>query len=258
MGAEQSRVSLPKRVLITGVHTGVGHALADYYLQQGSQVWGISRSRPEDLSKHPAFDFLSLDLTDHDRVGPEIKHWLHEVDHFDFVLLNAGILGSFGDLREADLDEMKQVMELNLWANKSVVDALDAAVDRIQQMVFMSSGASVNGNRGWRGYALSKAALNMMAMLYAAELTGTHCSAFAPGIVETTMQDQLQSFPQDERFPSLEALRSKRNTSAMPTPGEAAPKLAAAMAMIPDAAPSGEFLDIRHPPLSTVLDEATV
>ena len=40
---------------------------------------------------------------------------------------------------------------------------------RIRQLVFMSSGAAVNGHKDWSGYVLLKAAFNMMVQLSAHE-----------------------------------------------------------------------------------------
>ncbi|MCP3870534.1 MAG: SDR family NAD(P)-dependent oxidoreductase [Gammaproteobacteria bacterium] len=46
----------------------------------------------------------------------------------------------------------------------------------MEQIVMISSGAAVLGNQGWGGYAISKAALSMLARLYAHEFTQTHIS----------------------------------------------------------------------------------
>ena len=54
---------------------------------------------------------------------------------------------------------------------------------------------------GWNGYALSKAALNMMMKLYAAERPGTDFSALAPGLVDTAMQEAMRQQPADPLFP---------------------------------------------------------
>jgi NAD(P)-dependent dehydrogenase (short-subunit alcohol dehydrogenase family) len=72
---------------------------------------------------------------------------------------------------EADTEtpsaDLKQVMEVNLWANKAIMDWLHGWGRPIDQILMISSGAAVLGNKGWNGYALSKAALNMLARLYA-------------------------------------------------------------------------------------------
>ena len=112
------------------------------------------------------------------------------------------------------------------------------------QIVFMSSGAAVNGNKGWSGYALSKAALNMMAQLYVHEFPDTHIAAFAPGLVHTQMQDDIRDNVDSAAFPSMQVLKDAIGTSLMPEPREAGRLLADAFERLPQY-PSGSFLDIR-------------
>ncbi|MFG0333691.1 MAG: SDR family NAD(P)-dependent oxidoreductase [Maioricimonas sp. JB049] len=243
-----------QQILITGVSSGIGHALAAEYLARGSRVFGTSRRTPDGLTSHEAFRFVPLDLTAFEDVASGFGRLLEGVDELDLVVCNAGILGPFGDLAEQSLDDMKHVLDVNLWANKIVLDAIFQQVDRVRQVVTISSGAAVNGNRGWGGYALSKAALNMLTMLYAAERADTHFCALAPGVVETGMQDYLNGLPGDERYPSLDSLRSKRDTADMPSPEELAPRLVDVMQQLPERVRSGQFADIRKPPLAKAAD----
>ncbi|QDU40619.1 Benzil reductase ((S)-benzoin forming) [Maioricimonas rarisocia] len=239
-----------QQILITGVSSGIGHALASEYLSRGARVYGTSRRSPDDLTSHEAFRFVPMDLTAFDDVEAGFKRLLEGVDELDLVVCNAGILGPFGDMAEQSLADMKHVLDVNLWANKVVLDAIYRQVERVRQVVTISSGAAVNGHRGWGGYALSKAALNMLTMLYAAEQPDTHFCALAPGVVETSMQDYLNGLPEDERYPSLDSLRSKRDTSDMPSPEELAPRLVDVMHQLPERVQSGQFADIRKPPLA--------
>lgn len=64
-------------------------------------------------------------------------------------------------------------MDINVWANKLIIDDLAARHVAPRRIVLISSGAGVVGNHGWGAYALSKAALNMLAQLYAHELPST-------------------------------------------------------------------------------------
>jgi NAD(P)-dependent dehydrogenase (short-subunit alcohol dehydrogenase family) len=135
-------------------------------------------------------------------------------------------------------------MDINLWSNKAIMDWLHASPLTLARVVFMSSGAAVNGNKGWSGYALSKAALNMMAQLYAHEFPETHIAAFAPGLVHTQMQDDIRDTVDSRRYPSTQVLKDAIGTELMPEPRQAGRLLAAAFEKLPRY-PSGSFLDIR-------------
>jgi NAD(P)-dependent dehydrogenase (short-subunit alcohol dehydrogenase family) len=234
--------------LITGVSSGIGHALAQEYLRRGWQVFGVSRRTPNGLTDQSNFFFESLELTHSAQVASVLGNLLLDVDHLNLVVLNAGTIGQFDDLANVSLDDLKHVMDVNLWANKSVLDQLVASVSRVDQVVAISSGASINGNRGWAGYSISKAALNMLIKLYSREHPATHFCSFAPGVIDTALLDKICSLPSDKRFPALDNLRAKRNTPEVPSPDEAAATLVDVMAKLPSLVDSGDYADIRKLP----------
>lgn len=236
---------MKRTIFITGVSAGIGQGLARHYLDQGDRVVGCSRREPVDLADSPAFRFRPIDLRDFDSLSDNVAALLNGTEQVDLAIMNAGVLGTIRDLAESDLDSMRAVLDVNLWAVKVVLDALFASVATVGQVVTISSGAAVNGNRGWGAYSISKAALNMLTKLYAREQPETHFCAFAPGIVDTAMQEVICDREPEERFPSVEVLRSKRGTADMPDANTAAPILAAAIDRLPTVVESGEFTDVR-------------
>jgi benzil reductase ((S)-benzoin forming) len=232
-------------ILITGVSSGLGLGLAKFYLQQGCDVYAINRHCPESLKAFNNFHFVSCDLTDENALAISLQSLLSTVKQLDLVVLNAGILNELKDLKDTPLKEIKQVMEINTWANKTIIDNLTGLATEIKQIVAISSGASISGNRGWNAYGLSKATLNMLIKLYAEELPNTHFSALAPGLVDTVMQDYICGLDEAEKFPVVDRLKSCRGTDLMPTPDQLAPKLDAGFAKVLTIV-SGEYTDIRH------------
>lgn len=232
-------------VLITGVSSGLGEGLARAFLGRGSLVYGVSRREPEELREDPGFHFHLLDLTHFDSIGPALDELLSGVRRLDLVVLNAGVLGHIQDMREADLDSLRHTMDVNLWANKVVMDHLLEKGPALQQVVAISSGASLSGQRGWSGYGLSKAALNMLVKLYASEVPDVHFTALAPGLIDTAMQHYISEFPNPEKFPAVERLRRARGTEAMPDPVTAAERIIDALPRILRL-PSGSYADIRE------------
>lgn len=226
-------------VFITGVSSGIGNALAKHYLANGHKVWGVSR-RKTDIDS-PDFKHLSLDLTDYAKLEEDVPAFVNGCD-FDLVVLNAGVLGKIQPMAQADLSELKQTMEVNLWSQKVLLDALLKNC-KLQTVVAISSGASVNGNLGWSGYSLSKAALNMLIQLYAGEFKDTKFYALAPGLVDTAMQDTLWEVS-EEKFPSVKKLHDARGTDNMPRPESFAPRFEQALENL-KRLESGSFADVR-------------
>ncbi|MBL4888918.1 MAG: SDR family NAD(P)-dependent oxidoreductase [Candidatus Lindowbacteria bacterium] len=236
-----------KCIFITGVSSGIGLGLAKYYLESDCTVFGLSRRTPKDLIKDPNFFHANADLHKLTKIPPILKKLLSQTDHIDLAILNAGVLGEIRDMRQTDMKWIHEIMDVNVWSNKMILDCFVDIDITLAQVVAISSGASINGSRGWNAYALSKTTLNMLMALYAKEITDTHFCSFAPGLVDTAMQDYLCALPDSEEFPALEKLKAARGTESMPKSDEAGKLLANAFEQI-KGLPSGSFADIRNLP----------
>jgi benzil reductase ((S)-benzoin forming) len=236
---------MARTVFITGVSSGIGFALARACLDRHDRVYGISRRTPVELMSHPAFHHRRVDLAQTGQIAGGLEELLQGVEQIDLAVLNAGILGKIADLGETTLEEITHVMDVNVWANKVILDTFRHRSLKVNQVIAISSGAAVAGMRGWNAYSISKAALNMLIALYAAECPDTHFWALAPGIVDTAMQEQLSALPRDARFTSLDYLRAAKGTTAMPPAHEVAPLLLTAFDQALKS-PSGLFLDMRN------------
>jgi len=228
-------------VLITGHSRGLGAALTDFHLAHGHRVYGLSRTRR-------AAAVVGLVEGQADFAQPEtlpdaLTALIPSPIDFTCIYLNAGVLGPIAALGTTVLATVRDVMEINVWANKVVLDWLLARGFAPTQVVMMSSGAAISGNFGWGAYALSKATLNMLAKLYAHEFPNTHLCALAPGLIATAMQDEIAA--QDATvFPSLARLQAARGTATMPTPDIVARRIVDALPRLREL-PSGTFVDLR-------------
>lgn len=232
------------QLLITGTSSGLGHALAAEYLRLGARVWGLSRRIPADLRANDSYTHLTCDLADLEQLPSVVDRLPEEMQVLDLLILNAAVLPEISDMKDARLEEIQKVMDINVWANKLLIDLITDRVKRLRQVVAISSGASVNGSGGWNAYSISKAALNMMVSLYAREMPDTHFSAIAPGVVDTGMQGVIASLPDDPRFATQKRLREMREAGEMYTPEKAAGLMIRVLGHARDE-PSGSYLDVR-------------
>ncbi|ANQ49292.1 SDR family NAD(P)-dependent oxidoreductase [Flammeovirga sp. MY04] len=235
---------MSSNIFITGTSKGLGSGFAEYYLEKGDRVFGLSRSAAPQLDAQENYTHSLSDVSDFDQIKENIQSLLSGVDHLQVVILNAGILGEIKGITEASISEMKEVMDINLWANKIILDTLYEMSIEVNQVVVISSGASINGNKGWSGYSISKAAVNMLVKLYAAEYPSTHYTALAPGLIDTGMQDYLCEVVDHDKFPSMQRLKEARGTDVMPKPKEAAKRIGD---IIPALlmTPNGSYEDVR-------------
>lgn len=232
------------KVLITGTSSGLGAGLASYYLEKKYEVFGISRNENSDLNVQN-FNFLSQDLSDFAGVKNKLASFLPHKSTFDLVILNAGILNEVKELKDTSIEEILGIMKVNVWANKVLIDLLFNQLEKIRQIVAISSGASISGSRGWNAYALSKATLNMMIKIYSKEHTETHFCALAPGLIDTNMQEYIYNLPNEKDFPVVQKLKEARGTHLMPDPKAAAELIAQGIEKV-KGIKSGSFIDIRE------------
>jgi len=158
---------------------------------------------------------------------------------FEIAILNAGILGDIQTLGKTELEHIKEVMELNVWANKELIDTLSTFAT-VKQVVGISSGAAVNGSKGWGAYSLSKSGLNMLLNVYAKELPDIHFTALAPGVIKTPMVERIIDKVDDTVFTSAKKLKEGQIQS----PEAASKMLIATFPKLLDYE-SGSFLDVR-------------
>ncbi len=233
-------------VFITGNSSGLGYGLTEALLERDAIVWGMSRTgcdlkpKYDDVLRDRLQDLGSLNSIDEG-----LDSLLSDCLRLDLVILNAGILGRIQEISHTDVHDLEHIMRVNVWANKVILDWLIERQIPVDQVVAISSGAAVNMNYGWGGYSMSKAALNNLVTLYAQEMPDTHLTAFAPGLVDTGMQDYLCGEVDSEEFPSVQKLKDARGTDDMPSAREAGDQIIDLLDTLKNDHESGAFVDIR-------------
>ncbi len=226
------------KLFITGIGSGLGEALAELYLQSGARVYALGRKLPPSLEGYENLSFCEIDLRALEKIEGAMEKTVGD-DQVDLAVLNAGTVGELKDMSETSLFEIQEVMALNVWANKVILDHFKKSGAR--QIVAISSGASVSGSRGWNAYAISKTSLNMLIRLYAQEMPASHLISLAPGLIETPMMKSILSERNEERFPVVKRLK---NSSRL-DPKTAARILSDSFAKLLEY-PSGTYVDIRE------------
>ncbi|MCF8363280.1 MAG: SDR family NAD(P)-dependent oxidoreductase [Prolixibacteraceae bacterium] len=231
-------------ILITGTSSGLGYGLTLNYLKKGHNVHGISRKHNDELDLYDNFHFLQQDLSQFETSQQTVKNFLENIDNLDIVILNAGILNEIKDTRDITIDELKRVMDINVWANKNLIDVLTDNVQSIGQVIGISSGASQGAARGWNAYSISKSSLNLLLNHYAQELPDIHFCALAPGLIDSGMQDYLYTVDRD-KFPAVKKLQDAKRTGVMPDVHEAAEIVTKAIPKVKQYE-SGSYADVRE------------
>jgi benzil reductase ((S)-benzoin forming) len=148
------------------------------------------------------------------------------------------MLGKIKILEELSIQEMQEVYELNVYANKELLDILKTI--EVKNILAISSGASLTGYKGWGSYSLSKAGVNMLVNLYSNEMINTKILAVAPGVIKTPMTDYIRFEIDENIFPSAKKL----SEGLVQTPQETVLKINNLVNKI-DEFKSGSYVDVR-------------
>lgn len=194
----------PKRLagrlaLVTGASRGIGAAVARRFAEEGAELILVARTvggleEVDDAVKEAGSraTLVPLDLSDFpaiDRLGQAIyeRH-----GRLDIMVANAAQLGLLQPIQQIRPEEWQQVIDLNLTANWRLIRSMHPLLmeSPAGRAIFVSSGASLEPRAYWGTYAVSKAALDMVAGIYAAETKrGTiRVNIIDPGRVRTRMR----------------------------------------------------------------------
>jgi 3-oxoacyl-[acyl-carrier protein] reductase len=184
-----------KKALITGAYRGIGKVIADLFIAEGAEVWGLDYKTPEDLSNRVdeakgKLHWLTADLSELAGVEGIIDNAVKESGGFDILVNNAGITKDNLSFRMS-LEEWQKVLDINLSAAFLVARTVgrDMIRKRTGSIINMASVVGIHGNGGQANYSASKAGLIGVTKSLAMETAsrGVRVNAVAPGYIATDM-----------------------------------------------------------------------
>lgn len=203
--------------LVTGASRGIGRAVALRFAAEGAHVIAVARTQGglEELDDEvralgAEATLVPLDLTDFDaidKVGAAIfERW----GKLDILVGNAGRLGQLGPITHTPPKEWDRVMAINLTANWRLLRAMDPLLRQSDagRAIFVTSTVGTEPRAYWNAYAVSKAALEHMVRIYAAETATTAIKAnlINPGGTRTAMRAQAMPGENPETVKPPEAV----------------------------------------------------
>ena len=217
--------------LVTGASRGLGLALAEALAERGwtlvidGREPGALYRVAEDLRRRTAVRALSGDVADpaHRRA---LIDAVAELGRLDLLVNNASVLGPSPQPMLADypLEVFENVIRVNTVAPLALIQlALPYLTETDGRIINVTSDAAVEPYEGWGGYGASKAALEQLTSVLAAERPGLRIYRVDPGDLRTRLHQ--------EAFPG-------EDISDRPLPEIAVPGL---LALIDGDLPSGRY-----------------
>jgi len=225
--------------IVTGASRGLGRALAAALADRGwrlvldardgaaleraaAELRGRAERSGDERAARGRIVALAGDVAD-----PWHRHALIDAagDAIDLVVNNASDLGPspLPPLAELPLDRLEQVLRVNVLAPLAVTQLALPKLVEGARVVNVTSDAAVEPYAGWGGYGASKAALEQLTAVLAAEHPGLRIYAVDPGDMNTRMHQD--AFPGED-------------ISDRPPPEASVPGL---LALIEGDLPSGRY-----------------
>lgn len=187
-----------KKALVTGSSRGIGRKIAERFMEEGAEVWGLC-SHPSnakvDLEKVAEangvkFHELCADVGNKEELTAVIKAALEESSGFDILVNNAGITKD-GLSFHMSMDDWQRVIDVNL-TSVFVISQLvsyDMIHKKSGSIINMTSISGVHGEVGQVNYSSSKAGLIGLTKALSKEVgkRGVRVNAVAPGYIDTEM-----------------------------------------------------------------------
>lgn len=202
--------------LITGASRGLGAAAAVAYAREGAHcvlvartVGGLEAVDDQIKAVGGTATLVPLDVTDGagiDRLGAALYE---RFGRLDVLLGNAGLLGTLSPMGHIEPAIFEKVMAVNVTANWRLIRSMDPLLRRSDagRVIFVTSGVTRRIIPYWGAYAASKAALEMLAGIYAAEVEHTkiRVNLYNPGATRTGMRKEAFPGENPESLPPPEA-----------------------------------------------------
>jgi NAD(P)-dependent dehydrogenase (short-subunit alcohol dehydrogenase family) len=211
--------------IVTGASRGLGLALARALDERGWRV--VVDARGEEALAAAADGLHGVTALPGDVADPAHRRALVDAagERIDLLVNNASLLGPSPQPALADypLDELRRVYEVNVLAPLELVQLALPRIAPGGAILNVTSDAGVEAYEGWGGYGSSKAALEHMGAILAAEDPDLRVYTVDPGDMRTQMHQ--------EAFPG-------EDISDRPPPEESVPGL---LALIEGSLPSGRY-----------------
>ena len=186
MSAQARGGAVSGAAVVTGGSAGIGKAICERLLAQGSEVVSLARRRCD--IEHPRLHSIEVDLADRRATADAVRELAQRFE-LTTVIHNAGVIrpALLPDVQLADLDAL---VDLHLGCAVQLVQAALPAMKarRFGRVVLLSSRAAL-GLPTRTAYAATKAGMLGMARTWALELApeGITVNVVAPGPIRTDM-----------------------------------------------------------------------
>jgi 3-oxoacyl-[acyl-carrier protein] reductase len=198
-----------KIAVVTGATRGIGKKIAYQYADANAVVYAVGRDKKalaEIDSYAENIHSIELDITQVDFVKKVLMNIYKEENRIDILVNNAGIMNDalLGMISEKMIQEMFSV---NVFSVIQMTQLVSRFMKRQKSgcIINIASIIGIEGNAGQSVYSATKGAVIAFTKSAAKELAkdGIRVNAIAPGIIETSLLDNVPEDKMKQRLSSV-------------------------------------------------------
>lgn len=182
-----------KKILITGVTSGIGFEMSKHFNKSGVELnlLGRNPAKIKNMEQHldassASYKFIQGDL------NKDIESIASDIENVDGIVFNAGLV-AYQPLKFLKEEDFLKLFQTNYFSSIFLLKKLikQRKINKRASIVFISSLSASIGVEGTLAYSASKASVDSSVKVLASELSRKkiRVNSIAPGIIQTPLLD---------------------------------------------------------------------
>ena len=242
--------------IVTGTTSGLGFTFIKELLEKGKLVYSISRKDTPfilEQNNNVNFKHFKCDLANERYLNETLKTVFDLIDLYAIasvtLINNAGTIKPIGNVGKVDSKRLSRSIDTNLKAPIFIANYFIEQTQKIaikKYILNISSGAGRKPYAGWATYCAAKAGLDLFTACIGVEQKEEQFPikviSFAPGVVDTNMQETIRSTKKED-FDAVTRFIDLKNNNQLLSAKFVSEKL---LELLPsDKTSNGGLYDIR-------------
>lgn len=179
-----------KVIVVSGANGNLGHAVVQYFLENGNKVIGLVHRKSQNPLIHHHYEELIVDISNENEALQCVNEIENKYDCIDIAIMTVGGF-AMGHIADTGIDRMKQQYKLNFeTAYNLTKPVLALMLKQGEGKIFFTgsiAGMNIKKAKGVIAYGLSKSLLFNLAHLINMESnnSGVFAHVIVPSIIDT-------------------------------------------------------------------------
>jgi len=180
-----------KKILIIGVNSGIGEALAIRYAQKGAMIIGTYRKSPSTIcSSVENIVSYKLDISNPKNIDSFHDYLANTRFNWDIIIFSVGVLEPIGNFLDTDFSQWEKSFSTNFFGQLQLMHGVRKLANLNATAIFFTGGAPGGVLKNYSSYSIAKIGLTKMVEYLDAEDHEIKYSIVGPGWVDTKIHEQ--------------------------------------------------------------------